>query len=247
MEPLTPRISNSLRVPVISLDNQHILTHAHLKIPKERKKGYFVAKMTVKAAVPKARRVLILSFNKVNEVKHNARLIDPIIREEVLKFNPKKEKFALVYLSKQDFSIVETLKNLDEKFIVYGLGKKRSEGNLIFKEIGKGFLNDLKNTKAIISNAGFSLISEALYLKKPYFAIPLKGQFEQTLNALFLEREGYGVYSENPIEKEIKEFLVNLNKYEKKLKKYKINPNRALQVIDEVLEETSNKTSNIFS
>jgi UDP:flavonoid glycosyltransferase YjiC (YdhE family) len=39
------------------------------------------------------------------------------------------------------------------------------------------YLEELKACKAIIATAGFTLMSEALYLKKPYLALPLKGQF----------------------------------------------------------------------
>ena len=52
----------------------------------------------------------------------------------------------------------------------------------------------LKQTKAIITNGGFTVISEALYLKKPIFSIPIKNQFEQALNAKFVEKLGAGVY-----------------------------------------------------
>ena len=37
------------------------------------------------------------------------------------------------------------------------------------------------------------LISEALYLGKPYLALPMQGQFEQQLNAFCLEQLGYGM------------------------------------------------------
>ena len=46
--------------------------------------------------------------------------------------------------------------------------------------------------KAVIATAGFTLISEALYLHKPYLALPMQGQFEQELNAFQLESLGYG-------------------------------------------------------
>jgi uncharacterized protein (TIGR00661 family) len=38
-----------------------------------------------------------------------------------------------------------------------------------------------------MATAGFTLISEALHLKKPYLALPMIGQFEQAINAVFLE------------------------------------------------------------
>ena len=35
-------------------------------------------------------------------------------------------------------------------------------------------------------------MSEAVYLRKPMLALPLAGQFEQEMNARYLERLGYG-------------------------------------------------------
>ena len=36
-------------------------------------------------------------------------------------------------------------------------------------------------------------MGEAVFLRKPMLAIPLERQFEQWLNAKYLEREGYGM------------------------------------------------------
>lgn len=94
----------------------------------------------------------------------------------------------------------------------------------------------MSECKAIIASAGFTLISESLYLKKPYFAIPLQGQFEQTLNALFLKNSGLGIYSENPTKNQIQEFINNLNKYKSKLKSHKLKPNEAIQTLEEILK-----------
>jgi uncharacterized protein (TIGR00661 family) len=44
----------------------------------------------------------------------------------------------------------------------------------------------------VIANSGFSLICEALYLGKPYLAIPVRHQFEQVLNAYYVDKMGYG-------------------------------------------------------
>ena len=42
------------------------------------------------------------------------------------------------------------------------------------------------------ASAGYSLMSEAVYLRKPMLALPLAGQFEQEMNARYLERLGFG-------------------------------------------------------
>ena len=80
-----------------------------------------------------------------------------------------------------------------ETFLVYGYERTGSEGRLQFKPFSReGFLIDLASAKAVIATAGFTLISEALYLRKPYFALPMQGQFEQQLNAFQLQSLGYG-------------------------------------------------------
>ena len=138
-------------------------------------------------------------------------------------------------MTKKENKILKILEKINQEFIVYGYDIEKQEKSLIFKKTGPQFLEDLANTKAIIASAGFTLMSEAIYLKKPYFAIPLKGQFEQTLNALFLKQAGLGNFSEEPTSKQITSFLNKLNIYEKNIQKKKINPNEALEILDKVL------------
>ena len=37
------------------------------------------------------------------------------------------------------------------------------------------------------------MMGESVYLHRPMLAVPIQGQFEQVLNARYLEREGYGL------------------------------------------------------
>ena len=55
-----------------------------------------------------------------------------------------------------------------------------------------GFLADLAAARAVVSTAGFTLLSEALHLGKPVLAVPNRGFFEQTVNALALVEQGRG-------------------------------------------------------
>ena len=105
-----------------------------------------------------------------------------------------------------------------------------------FKKAGNSFVKDLASCKAVIASAGFMAISEALYFKKPYFAIPITGQYEQVDNALFLRRLGYGDFSEEVSFLRIKKFLSNLGKYSKRLERYKSEPREALRVLERELE-----------
>ena len=43
-----------------------------------------------------------------------------------------------------------------------------------------------------MAGGGFTLMSEAVYLHKPLLSVPVVGQFEQVLNALYLQALNFG-------------------------------------------------------
>lgn len=237
MELLTPIISHHLKTPLISFDNQHRLTNLDLEVPKEYKLDYFIAKTAVNRVVSKAKAFIILSFTKPKKKSKDSFVVSPILREEIIKLKPKKKNYVLVYLTKKNRKLIKILKSINENFIVYGHNKDKVSKNLKFRKAGPHFIQDLKDCKAIIATAGFTLMSEALYLKKPYYALPLGGQFEQTLNALFLKEAYFGEFSEKPSKEELEKFLHSLSFYEKKLRNHKTNPEEALDVLRKVLSK----------
>jgi len=91
-----------------------------------------------------------------------------------------------------------------------------------------GFLEDLASAKAIVANAGFSLVTEALHLGKPYLPVPVKHQFEQIFNAYWIDRMGYGTYWDELNKERIDSFLYNLPQYRERLGSYPRSGNRAL-------------------
>ena len=90
------------------------------------------------------------------------------------------------------------------------------------------FLEDLISAKAVIANAGFSLMTEALHLGKPYLAIPIEHQFEQIFNAYWLDKMGYGTYWDELNKERVESFLYNLPAYRERLKAYPRRGNAAL-------------------
>ncbi|HZD93013.1 MAG TPA: glycosyltransferase family protein, partial [Candidatus Sulfotelmatobacter sp.] len=115
------------------------------------------------------------------------------------------------------------------RFIAYGFGCEGQEGNVLFKKPGmEGFLRDLAGSGAVIANAGFSLVSEAFHLGKPYLAVPVQHQFEQTFNAYYVDKMGYGAFWEEMSKEKVESFLFNLPAYAEKLKSYPRAGNQAL-------------------
>ena len=236
-EPITALLSYKFKLPLISIDNQHSLTYAKMSVPRKYYKNYLLAKTATRFNPPKADYYIILAFSKLEVKKKNATLVAPILRSSIIKKKPTVGKNVIVYLNRPDDNLMEILKTFPEKFIVYGYEKESREENLVYKMKGAGFVEDLAVCKAIIATAGFSLMSEALFWDKPYFALPLKGQFEQLINALFLKKSGFGEFSNAPDRKEIQKFLSRRSLYESNLKKYIIDPNEAFEVMDSILQK----------
>ena len=68
-----------------------------------------------------------------------------------------------------------------------------TDGDLTFRPRSTGgFVEDSGPPAAVVAGGGFSLLSEAVFLGKPTLAVPLHGQFEQLMNARYLQREGFG-------------------------------------------------------
>ena len=78
----------------------------------------------------------------------------------------------------------------------------------------------LLRAQAIIANAGFSLVTEALHLGKPYLAVPVRNQFEQIFNAFWLGRTGYGAFWEELTKERVESFLFNIPQFREKLAEY---------------------------
>jgi len=155
------------------------------------------------------------------------------LRNNILKIKRSKGKHFLVYqTSDTNKQLIGALKSIDEAFVVYGFNKEKKDKNLIFRKFKKGsekrFLKDLSGCKAVITNGGFTLMTEALYLGKPVLSIPVRRQFEQITNALYLDRLGYGKRAVYADKKVIENFIDDLEKYRGKLKDYKREDNLKL-------------------
>lgn len=104
---------------------------------------------------------------------------------------------VLVYLPFEDLTqILNLLQVLTaHHFVCYHPVVKvpQLHGNVLLKPLSYlNFVEDLSQSAAVLSNAGFELPSEALTLGKKLLVKPLAGQFEQVSNANVLEMLGLG-------------------------------------------------------
>jgi len=243
-EPLSALCAHLSKIPLISIDNQHILTHGKIEYEKRWMHDYYITKTGVSAMAFKADAYILTSFFDFDLLTDNVYRIPPILRQEVLEHKSSNLGHILVYSTISDINqVVDILKKASERFIIYGPNEDKLEGNCTFKKFSKsGFLNDVATSKAIIGSAGLSLMTEALYLEKPYLALPVKRRFEQLLNSYYLKKLKYGDYSEELTQEDLNNFLSNIPRYKKRLSIYKKADNSKLYtLLDGLLKKLAKK------
>ncbi|HEV2399466.1 MAG TPA: glycosyltransferase family protein [Candidatus Sulfotelmatobacter sp.] len=238
-EPLTCHIGHKRRLPIISIDNQHCLTNLAVSYPKQYRRDAAAAKLVTKLMTPRADAYLVISFFTAPIRKPNTFLFPPLLRQEILRATPTESDHVLVYVTSPAPALAKLLSSVRCRFVAYGFGRegKSDEGNVTFKKPSlDDFFADLVSSRAVIANSGFSLLTEALHLGKPYLAVPVSHQFEQVFNAYWVEKSGYGAYWEELNKERIESFLYNLPAYREALSGYPKSDNQALfQKLDQLI------------
>jgi uncharacterized protein (TIGR00661 family) len=223
-------------VPVISVDNMQIINRC--EHPPEILEGlatdYELTRAIVKAKVPGAFHYHITTFFRPPLRKERTTLHPPILRPEILAAKPEPGGHLLVYqTSTSNSALPELLKRAGRECRIYGLRRDLSadvvDGNLRYRPFSEaGFIDDLRSAAGVIASAGFTLMGEAVYLRRPMLAVPLRKQFEQALNARYLEREGYGLCADELDDARLGAFLERLPEFERRLAAYGQDGNRDL-------------------
>ena len=239
-EPMTAYLATSNDLPLITIDNQHRMRYMKYDGPENLEADRKITKGVIRAMVPKPDVSLVITFYESEATNRRTFFFPPILREEVLRAQPGTGDHILVYLSFGFDSFIEQLKQFPrETFRVYGYDRVSQEGNLHYRPFSKeGFLADLASSKAVMATAGFTLMSEALWLKKPQLALPMAGQFEQQLNGHCLELMGLGKNAPEPNDETVGNFLYRLPEYQAALAKYQARDNtEILAKLDELLTD----------
>ena len=237
-EPLSCQIGWRKGLPVISIDNQHCLTNAEVSYPRQYRRDAAFAKLVTRMMIPRAQAFLVTSFFDARVKRRGTYVLPPILREQILRAKATTGDHVLVYVTSPAPALARLLRSVRCPFVAYGFGRDAVDGNVIYKKPSMdGFFADLISAKAIIANAGFSLVTEALHLSKPYLAVPVQHQFEQIFNAYWLDKMGYGAYWEELNKECVESFLYNLPLFSERLKGYPRQDNSKLFAkLDELIK-----------
>jgi uncharacterized protein (TIGR00661 family) len=139
-----------------------------------------------------ARNKIAMHFQKFDDFVYY-----PVIRNEIRNAVTADKNFTLVYLN--SYSDEELLQCYTKpmfarhKFIIYSKTSQFAycNANCEVKPLNNNtFTQDIINCNGVITAGGFQTVSEALYLGKKLFVIPIKKQSEQISNAKVLAGMG---------------------------------------------------------
>lgn len=247
-EPCLPRAAQRCGIRCISIDHQHFIRFCKtdtfpLLLRIRAKIGAWVCRLYV----PFAERYLVTAFFRGelrDGLQSNVLLVGPVIRKAISSIESSDCNFIVSYLRRSiPSSLINAFLACGLPVVVYGLGKRKAIGNIIFKEVSQdAFARDLAHATAVVAAAGNQVIGESIYFGKPFFAIPEKDHHEQVMNSLHLEKLGVGTFStlETITLDKLMSFLADRNRYTANLLSTASLPVANVQIcrtIQEILEE----------
>lgn len=209
LEPLLPRVSVIRGKPFLTLDNQHAMLYGDLNSLKlnvlERIEHFFICMLLI-GYHPRSDLSILTSFCKVpikERYKKKVAVVGPLMRHQITSKQAEAEygDYILIYahtiVRDKLFTMIKEIPH--EKFVIFTLPdadfEQRVEeyAHIEYQPINPDkFIDYLTKCKAVISTTGNTLLSEAIYLKKPYYGISLEGLFEQRMNLYLLKKFEWG-------------------------------------------------------
>ena len=187
-EPISSWISKHRNIPLFSVSNQSNFSSSNYTRPLSI---LALSEVIMKIGIPFGRPI------GFHWKPFDNFIYKPIIRDEILFAGDRKEEdYYLIYINKMSIeNTIGVLKRfVKENFIIYssGLYSGNLPKNIKIKQLNfESFTKDLISCKGVITNSGFSTITEAIFLGKKLMSVPQKNQWEQLCNAYDLAKDGF--------------------------------------------------------
>jgi hypothetical protein len=194
-EPFTSRAAKALGLPVMQLNHPGIVT----RIADWSPSG-IASKIVARYMMGNSDCTMLCSFFGGD--------VGPIVRRELREKTVTRGSRFVVYQ-----------KAMYRDFLSPVLDRLGRDRFCVFPDPENDYASALASSAGLIAPAGHQSISEALALGKPVFVIPVRGQFEQELNARKLRESGFGDYCYfEDIDARLPGFIENISRYETAIK-----------------------------
>jgi uncharacterized protein (TIGR00661 family) len=241
-EPLSGIYARSSHTPLVCVDNIHMIDRCRHddEIVGGAHEDFRIARAVTRAMVPVAGDYVITTFFRPPLSRGRTVLVPPIVRPAIVAAEPVRGDHLLVY-SGGEQELIDALRDCGVPCRVYGMRDGPEvgtrDGAIEYRPRSiDGFLEDLVSARGVITGGGFSLLSEAVYVGKPVMSVPLRGQFEQLMNARYVDREGFGMCATGVDAPTLTTFLDRLDDFHERLEGYVQDGNvEALEVIEDLV------------
>jgi uncharacterized protein (TIGR00661 family) len=165
----------------------------HFQALGDRRQATVLAQLTNLFFPRKEAATVIPTFRTAGRVARGRRRVTKppsVINSALLAAPVETRRHLLAYLGGDYHAgLLPHLREAGVPVLVYGFGDRESEGNLTFKRFHPiRYAESMASARALVTPAGHQSLSEVLYLGKPSLSVPLRGSWEQQLNAKLFAR-----------------------------------------------------------
>lgn len=245
-EPISAQYAYSQNVPLVTLDQQSKYLMGDFEQPLNE--HYYQDEIErLRLFFPKAKQRLACSFFNVSPkqtLEEEVTICSPIFNDSVLQaahirknhdFKDAQKSLIFYISAQQPFgqslsSITDICRQFPNiYFHFFGKGYSQAtddDQHIKFYQHGDSRFHDiLARCDGVISTAGHTLLSEAMYLGIPVLALPLP-LYEQQMNAHIINHNKFGLLAHDFNAKILKEFIENLPDYAERIDQDKTVLNR---------------------
>lgn len=228
-EPTVAQLSYSLDVPLLTLDQQSKYLYGDYPILYGN--TALSEKARLEMFLPKAAKRVACSFFKLPHLQDSeVELVPPILKESLITLRDSdietNGRDILVYLSPYSQFVQPEAEVMDilagfpayqfhlyaSRQTVYGDFANKQKNVSIYYHGDPSFEDTMKKMVGAISTAGHSFLSEAMYLGKPVFAVPLD-TYEQAYNAKIIADHNFGISDTKLTSENVNSFVSNLSQF----------------------------------
>jgi uncharacterized protein (TIGR00661 family) len=195
-EPLTALAAASLKIPCVSVDNQHRFCQPlGSRFPLALRTYGRLAGQFVQRWIRRPSECIVAVFHDCPPSRRFRR-VDALLREQIARLQPSDGNHVLIYGRGQlGCRMAQVASTVSARFIAYGFDGPAAP-NIQYKRASYDqFAADLASSRAVVALAGHQLMSEARYFGKPLLVVPMPNQHEQAINARYARLEGFGDFT----------------------------------------------------
>jgi uncharacterized protein (TIGR00661 family) len=214
-EPICAYAAKIQRIALIEIDN--IKSIPYLKDTQFSWRRY-INILTSTILVPNPTELIITSDFTPQKKPQNIHWVSSILRPQITTLKPTATNIILIYQTSHtnDEQLITTLNQTPYEYVYYGCPTNEKRGNVLCKTFNQTeFLESMAQAKAIICNGGYTVVSEAMYLKKPLFICPIKHQYEQELNGKYIQQLAIGMTTTHITPQALTQFVSKIPNYNK--------------------------------